>query len=76
MRERRFKNFKRRGKAPGVRNEIPVTLSFSGGLAVEWNNELLLLLLLVEEREREREGGMIEEVDRLAVFRSYSQELI
>ena len=43
---------------------------------MEWNNELLLLLLLVEEREREREGGMIEEVDRLAVFRSYSQELI
>ena len=41
---------------------------------MEWNNKLLLLLLLVEERERE--GGMIEEVDRLAVFRSYSQELI
>jgi hypothetical protein len=34
---------------------------------VEWNNELLLLL--VEEREREREGGMIEEVDRLAACR-------
>ena len=43
---------------------------------MEWNNELQLILLLVEERETEREGGMIEEVDRLAVFRSYSQELI
>ena len=42
---------------------------------MEWNNELQLILLLVEERETEREGGMIEEVDRLAVFRSYSQEL-